>query len=418
MRQDPAVRKAFREQMQIHALLGWRKGVVKSHHSEVRVISRRFKKLKIPSSNNAASLAAAALMLLSLMGWLFWSHLARQNAPQFITIESSTASNFTVGQSLPIKELVLNEGSIAFRMSSGASVEVSAPCQLTLLNALHLRITNGSISVNAGIHGHGFTVDTDNAHIVDIGTKFGVSHVLGGETSVTVFFGTVDVYQAQSETQTTAIKLARMNEGEALKIDATHQITRIRSLTFHDNGTNSIQTRQEQLVTEVRDNIKTDTDFRFYSIIPGGMKTGANAYTNNPKTGWWPEEGREFPASLQGADLISTYSQDRKDKDLIIYLRVTKPCMVSVMLDTRGPVPSWVESNYQNTGVIIRSGPWTSTKPITRDLTPDAGGNYYINYAVWTRVINSAGVVELGSPYVAGQQRERDMYGIAVKALP
>ena len=33
MRQDPAVRKAFREQMQIHALLGWRKGKVASQRS-------------------------------------------------------------------------------------------------------------------------------------------------------------------------------------------------------------------------------------------------------------------------------------------------------------------------------------------------------------------------------------------------
>jgi hypothetical protein len=68
---------------------------------------------------------------------------------------------------------------------------------------------------------------------------------------------------------------------------------------------------------------------------------------------------------------------------------------------------------------VIRSEPWDNpNKAMMKELKADADGNFYIKYGVWICVIKSADVVELGSPYVAGQQQGRDRYGIAVKALP
>ena len=85
------------------------------------------------------------------------------------------------------------------------------------------------------------------------------------------------------------------------------------------------------------------------------------------------------------------------------------------MLDTRSPVPDWVQREFTDAGLQLRSGPWKGN-PAVVGMTAGARGEIFVTYSVWKKQQPTAGTFTLGAPYPSGDPRYRAMYGIAVKA--
>lgn len=141
-------------------------------------------------------LAAAAAVALAFVG-------GRRIAPVAPAVATLVQADNTkwAGSTLPTLPqsrlgpgmFSLVEGIATVRFASGAVVTLEAPTKLELLSAMHCRLLEGSITADVPPGAHGFTVETRDLNVVDLGTRFGVTAGSAGNSHVFVFDGEVKV---------------------------------------------------------------------------------------------------------------------------------------------------------------------------------------------------------------------------------
>ncbi len=89
--------------------------------------------------------------------------------------------------------LALVEGIATLKFRSGAAVTIEAPTTLRIFDAMHCRLIEGSLTAEVPEPAHGFTVDTQDMKVVDLGTRFGLTTGSAGNSQVRVFEGEVEV---------------------------------------------------------------------------------------------------------------------------------------------------------------------------------------------------------------------------------
>lgn len=99
---------------------------------------------------------------------------------------------FTVGAPLEPGKLKLKQGFAELEFYSGARVVVEGPAEIDLVSATELICRHGRLSAHVPAQARGFTVQTPQMKVVDIGTAFGVE-VLEQRGEVHVFEGHVQV---------------------------------------------------------------------------------------------------------------------------------------------------------------------------------------------------------------------------------
>jgi len=87
----------------------------------------------------------------------------------------------------------LVEGVAVVRFASGAVVTLEAPTTLEIVSAMLCRLPEGSITAEVPPSAHGFTVQTPDLTVVDLGTRFGVTASSTGHSHVFVFEGEVEL---------------------------------------------------------------------------------------------------------------------------------------------------------------------------------------------------------------------------------
>ena len=96
------------------------------------------------------------------------------------------------GDSVQPGRLVLERGVAELRFASGAKIIAEGPAELELMTAERAKLTRGRVVVNVSQPALGFTLHSDAAAFVDLGTEFGVEidatrrasmHVLDGEVA-------------------------------------------------------------------------------------------------------------------------------------------------------------------------------------------------------------------------------------------
>lgn len=350
-------------------------------------------------------IAAAAAIVLGVV-WL-------QGAGVEAQVLASSGGEWKVGEVKKLRQLDLSTGSLQLGLSNGVVLDLVAPVRMRFEDAMHAQVLAGSVTADVGPAGGGFTLDTPSAHVVDLGTRFGVSVLNDGDTDVAVFQGKVEVHEAQGTNH--ARNVTTLYAGDSVRV-SSQAIIRRQALIATRGETAFILTPPppHALVAGVSDNIEGD-DFRsFYTLQRGAMQVGVRPYSTLGRPRWQAQPGAEFPAELLGADVIGTFSADRHERDLKLDVNVSRACTVYVMLDTRGEVPDWVRRDFINTGLRLRSGPWADN-PVVQGMTADASGEIHVHYTVWKKHQPAAGTVTLGPPYPAGDAVHRAMYGIAVK---
>jgi len=439
LHRSAADREAYHQQVLIHALLIWqngRAGVPESlvlapvdYSSPSNLIE--FGK-SLPFRRAMLAAAAGVTLLLGLSFWLV-PHRDQEIlslAPAkgvSVDILASSESPYQVGQRVVLERLDMQTGSLRFRISSGAVVDFEGPVSLEFVNPMLLRLERGSINTDVGNEANGFVVETPTASVLDIGTSFGTSVSADGSTDIAVFEGEVEVYRA-GVPLTQASRLASLVEGEAARMSARDaKLERVNMLTLKGGRlqVRGLNSPDSPVVLNVSDNIKQANFYRCYTVVPGGMADGALAsltLNSHLKLRWHAMPGQVFPEELKGADLIGTFQSFAKRErgepsKNDIRLDLSRPCAVYVLFDTRATPPAWLQRDFRDTGLRLRSGPWGKFAREVKALKPDAEGELNLTHSVWRRDVLSAAAVTLGPPGIPGKGYPYAMYGVAVKAL-
>lgn len=172
----------------------------------------------------AGSLAAAAALLVgAFLWWLGHSPVAPMSTETpssgvarlaaAVGVEWADGIERTPGAILAPGTLKLKKGAALVEFYSGARVVVEGPAEFRLVGSGEVFLHSGKINAHVPPQARGFTVNSVDARVVDLGTDFGF--VVGGSApaEVHVFTGKVEV--------SVASKPARaVNEGEAVRVEA------------------------------------------------------------------------------------------------------------------------------------------------------------------------------------------------------
>ncbi len=301
--------------------------------------------------------------------------------------------------------LPIASGSLSFKMESGATVEVEAPASFSIPSATQLNLHHGNLTADAGGETIGFVVETVSAHIVDLGTRFGVSVDEAGLTDVVVLEGKVEVFKDHDAARRKK-SLALLVEGEAVRVDRGKKAKRLKSVSLRRDSLMPMGKHRSVLVTDVSDNLDEVGFNRFYAIDRQSMGPDARLHTDKPGPRWQAEEGKSFPSMLKGADIVRTFFNDRLDRDREIRLELKKRSTVFIMHEAGMPVPAWLSDGFTKTNAAIRSGPWRKGK---------SSDEFFRSYDVWKKSFG-AGSVVLGPSDDSRSKPKAAMYGIAVKS--
>lgn len=163
--------------------------------------------------------ALAALVLVSL-SLFFWKRDAREIAVvNPVRLKQSAGAEF-FGQAVPPvggvleygREYALTSGMVELRFPNGAEVILEAPSVVEIAACDRLAVRMGACSVHAPPGAEGFRVETPNAEVIDLGTRFSVKVNEVGETDVQVVEGAADV---RSRAGPLATKSLRLTHGES-----------------------------------------------------------------------------------------------------------------------------------------------------------------------------------------------------------
>lgn len=356
--------------------------------------------------------AAAAIVV---FGLLVFGSSRRGVKVEVVQTSGAISGDWVLGHKARLNHVTLVRGSMRMRLTSGVMLDVTAPVEMQLLDGMHVRVLSGRVTADVGENGKGFVIETPQARVVDLGTRFGVDASDAAQTSVLVFQGQVEVYEKGSEQ-----RVALLNTGEGLRLDNNRRASRIVSVSGTDgpNGwTANAPPASSALISAVYDSMAANDEAakkwpslrNFYRIVPGGLCDGALAFSDVA------DEWSNVPAHLAGADQVRTFAVDGFNWFMKLTLNISRPVELFVFVDQRNPVPEWVRTDFTDSGETIT----LNFKP------PQWQGRVAqrLPYSVWKRIVRTPGEVTLGAPYANPPADKKSfnpnrMFGVAAKALP
>ena len=181
----------------------------------------------VPRTTQAlVALAAGILLVAGIGAWLLTEDrqrpkLAQQapvDSPEFVSVaqvvdaDFPTHSELNVGDRLSARTIALNAGFVRLTFDDGVQVTLQGPAEYELVAAGKTRLKAGLLTAHVPAGAEGFTVDTPDAEVVDLGTAFGIDLSEAGVSHVSVFEGKVEVSAATSADK------QQLTEGEAVRV--------------------------------------------------------------------------------------------------------------------------------------------------------------------------------------------------------
>lgn len=252
--------------------------------------------------------------------------------------------------------------------------------------------------------------------VVDLGTKFGVAVEGPGHTDVVVFQGEVELFDRTSRRRVES-PLARLIEGQAVRVDARQQLSRIVTVTSgrREEEWSTAAGGAGSVIASVRDNLRDPAALNYYRVVAGGMQEDARAFVSK-RHEWNGLDAAGLPEELRGADLVQTFASDRFNTDLEIVVTVARPAALYVLADSRTAAPAWLAEAFADTGLRLglENAPLlTSGKPVGRG----PGQGNMAPFAVWRCELPGGGSIRLGPPRDSPDEELQWMYGIAARPL-
>ncbi len=205
---DPELRRAYVEQRWLHAEL-------LATSEELPDLLKDKPKADFPRVVGWLS-AAAAIAFFASTVYLINTGESEPTVATLIEAENCRWSGSELptaeGAKLGAGRLALTEGMATIRFDSGATVTLEAPTTLDIASSMRARLIEGSVVADVPESAHGFTIDTADTEVIDLGTRFGVTTTDLGSAHVFVFEGEVEVNQGENP-QTKLI-----TEGQSIRI--------------------------------------------------------------------------------------------------------------------------------------------------------------------------------------------------------
>ncbi|QDT68740.1 FecR protein [Planctomycetes bacterium MalM25] len=123
-----------------------------------------------------------------------------------------------VGEALHEGETIsLNSGKVRVSIGYGAEIVADAPLSLTFLSRRRVKLHHGHVAVDVAPWAKGFTVETEDMDVVDLGTTFTVSASPGTKSEAAVLKGMVRVHPSRASNGSRRGVL--VTEGEQVSIN-------------------------------------------------------------------------------------------------------------------------------------------------------------------------------------------------------
>ena len=111
---------------------------------------------------------AAAVAVLASVGALWWSQ--RGVEMEVVKVSDAPSSGWVAGQKLRARQLALVRGSSEVRLSSGVSLQLTAPVEVQFVSAMHVRVVAGKVTGEA----FGKKIAEDYVRLGDVVKRAGI----------------------------------------------------------------------------------------------------------------------------------------------------------------------------------------------------------------------------------------------------
>ena len=173
----------------------------------------------------AASLAAVALF--AVTQWSLFdretptSATSKDTGTPIARLVTSLDANWrdidpTPGAFLEKGSFRLDAGIVELEFNRGARVTIRGPSSFELKSKDLLHVSSGNLVARIPEEAIGFTIATDEADVVDLGTEFGLRVEGGRQTEVHVMEGLVEVFPREDSSNRSAESI-RIEEGQAIR---------------------------------------------------------------------------------------------------------------------------------------------------------------------------------------------------------
>lgn len=321
--------------------------------------------------------------------------------------------------------LVLDAGQVELVFDTGVEVILEGPSHFEIRSADRAFCRRGAISARAGEGARGFTIETPNARVIDLGTEFGVSISESGETEVAVFRGIVDLALEPESDYPPGSTSKRLNQGEALRVGANGEFHRVYSIASDRFPAAAAKRVSDPgrlpLISEIRDNMREPESQKFYQIVRSGLVEDAPSFVDRVHQ-WNGLDERGLPSYLVGAEYVMPFNDDKQfSTRLKVTLFIARPATLFVFLSDAVEVPEWLKTEFIKTGekIGLDEGPsrFHPARTGRRQLGVGTGKSVDTVFSIWKREVPRPAEVVLGGVSRPTPVTGFNMYGIAVVPL-
>jgi hypothetical protein len=202
MRSSEEVRELYLRHAEMAALIH-QTASTKAELGTMPVSIETLRREKRRSAVVSLSYAAAAMLMLGLGLWWFQVGMNGGPAGEWIALDASTDARYAVvrpedhkrpqNRLAPGDQINLARGLLKFEFPSGVEALIEGPAQLEMISESTLRLDKGMGWFRVPQNARGFTVRTELAQVIDLGTEFGIRFDPRGDLEVHVAKGLVKV---------------------------------------------------------------------------------------------------------------------------------------------------------------------------------------------------------------------------------
>ena len=217
---DKAAREHYLKEVNLHASLRSRFSSAGGApvESEAAVVTPFPSQARRRNLVDVAAIAASIALIAVVMTWFGPSEVPTAVLAHVVGAYDDEGAAYVAGDLVEPGFLGVVKGVVRLDFSNGARLSIEGPAEVEVIDAMNVVLHRGVVTATIPEAAIGFVVDTPSAHVVDLGTSFGVSVSEAGLTDVCVFDGEVEVSARDGGKPGEVAHLLR--EGEAVRADS------------------------------------------------------------------------------------------------------------------------------------------------------------------------------------------------------
>ena len=213
--EDPVSRLYYLKSTNLHASLR-RRFSVKQNPGNILSFTNHFF-----TTRRVLLVVAASLVLFFGIFSLWIPSRSVGEVAQVVGAYRDNGVAYEIGEAVEPGSIFISRGLLRLDFSNGARVTLEGPAEMEVFNESRIVLRRGLVTATIPESAVGFVVDTISAHVVDLGTSFGVSVGKGGQTEVCVFDGEVEVSSSKTSGAGKLTQLVREGEAVRTKVDSS-----------------------------------------------------------------------------------------------------------------------------------------------------------------------------------------------------